>query len=69
MTLIELKAAVLFLFSSIETELFRVEMPLPTPRNGHQANFIKNVVKQTGCSVSARRWQAPFNSEQSRFDE
>ena len=30
-TLIEQKAAALFLFSSIETGLFRVERALPTP--------------------------------------
>ena len=33
--LIEQKAAVLFLFSSIETGLFRVEKALPTPGQHH----------------------------------
>ena len=46
LTLIERKAAALFLFSSIETGLFRVERPCQ-----HQGNIIKqtplnNVIKQ-----------------------
>ena len=65
---VQRKAAALFLFSSIETGLFRVE------REGqHQDNILKetslhNVIKQTDCLVSACRWQVPFNPEQSCFD-
>ena len=39
-TLIERKAAALFLFSSIETGLFRVERASPTPGQHHQRNAI-----------------------------
>ena len=29
---------------------------------------VNNAIKQTDCPESARRWQAPFNPEQSCFD-
>ena len=38
-TLVEQKAAALFLFSSIETGLFRVERALPTPGQRQQTNL------------------------------
>ena len=63
-TLIEQQAAAVFLFSSIETGLFRVEKALPTP--GQREQTI--VDPFDGCPVSARRLQVPFNLEQSRFD-
>ena len=53
-TLIERKAAALFLFSSIETGLFQVERALPTPGQHH---LKTNVIKQIDCPVSARRWR------------
>ena len=56
-TLIEEKVATLFLFLSIETGLFQVERALPKP-----------TLLTAGCPASARRWQAPFNPKQSRFD-
>ena len=64
LTLIEQKAAELFLFLSIETGLFRVERALPTPVQRQHTNLNPF----DGCLVSARRWQAPFNPEQLRFD-
>ena len=62
--LIEQKAAG-FLFSSIETGLFRVERALPTPGQRQYTNLDPF----DSCPVSACRWQAPFNPEQSRFNE
>ena len=46
-TLIEQKAAALFLFSSIETGLFQVERALPTPGQRQQTNFDPLMV--AGC--------------------
>ena len=68
-TLIEREAAALFLFSSIETGYY-FELKRPCQ---HHGNIIKqmslnNVIKQTDCPVSAHRWRAPFNPEQSCFD-
>ena len=67
-TLMEQKAAALFLFSSIETRLFRVEIALPIPREVIKQISLNNIIKQTGSSVSVRHWQASTNSEQSGFD-
>ena len=58
------KTAALFLFSSIETELFRVKRDLPTPGQRQQTNLDPF----DGCQVSAGRWQAPFDLEQSCLD-
>ena len=63
-TLIEQKAAALFLFSSIETGLFRIERALSIPGQRQWTNLDP----YDGCLVSARHWQAPFNRERSRFD-
>ena len=67
-TLIERKAAALFLFSSIETGLFRVERAWQHQDNIIEEMSLHNVIKQTNCPVSARRWQVPFNPKQSSFD-
>ena len=62
-TLIEQNAADRFLFSSIETGLFRVERALPNTR----ATSVNKPKPCVGFLVSARRWQAPLNPAQSRF--
>ena len=65
-TLIEQKAAALFLFSSIETGLFWAERALPTL--GQRRKQTLFVLLFAVCNVSVRRWQAPFNPEQSRYN-
>ena len=64
-TLIELRC---FYFHPSKQDCLELKRPCQ-----HQGNIIKqtslnNVIKQTDCSVSARRWQAPFNPEQLCFD-
>ena len=63
-TLIEQKAAALFLFAFIETRLFRAERTLTITGQLQYANLDPNDC----CQVSTRRWQVPFNPEQSSFD-
>ena len=55
-TLIEQKAAVLFLFSPIETGLFQLERALPTP--GRHQTILDPF---DGCLVLAHHWQGPYN--------
>ena len=68
LTLVERKAAVLFLFSSIKTGLSELKGPCQYQDNIVKQTSFNNVIKQTNCLVSAHRWQAPFNPEQSCFN-